>query len=178
MDLKAVEGTKSEYQQASRAIFYLLALLERFPSMIRSYLPQFGTLKKYCVVLENLHLDILKKRVKEKKENPQQKIYGDMLDALLEEINPNNNQSFSYEEIICDLQDILIAGHETTSYALTLVFYHLSLQPEWQERVRGECDQFGSFVSYEDATPAEMPPLKKRSESLRSLPFSRKPPTK
>jgi len=46
---------------------------------------------------------------------------------------------------------LMMAAHDTTTSTLTSMMYELARHPEWQERVRAECDAIGTDVlSYDD----------------------------
>jgi len=71
---------------------------------------------------------------------------------LLAERDPKTNKKFSVEEIIGDMQDLLLAGHETTSNTVAFVLFLLSKFPSIQTQVQEESDKFSDSPSYDDAS--------------------------
>jgi len=71
---------------------------------------------------------------------------------LLAERDPKTNKKFSVEEIIGDMQDLLLAGHETTSNTVAFVLFLLSKFPLIQTQVQEESDKFSDSPSYDDAS--------------------------
>lgn len=63
-------------------------------------------------------------------------------------------------EIIDNVIGAMIAGHDTTTVAIAAMAYELARHPEWQERVRKDCEQAiaespGQAVSFEAAAGLE-----------------------
>ena len=63
---------------------------------------------------------------------------NDLLQQLIAARDPATGEAMPDRLIIDNLVTFLVAGHETTSQALTWSLYLLALFPEWQERVREE----------------------------------------
>jgi cytochrome P450 len=63
---------------------------------------------------------------------------NDLLQQLITARDPATGEAMPDRLIIDNLVTFLVAGHETTSQALTWSLYLLALFPEWQERVRDE----------------------------------------
>ncbi len=61
-----------------------------------------------------------------------------LLQRLITARDPATGEAMPDRLIIDNLVTFLVAGHETTSQALTWSLYLLALFPEWQERVRAE----------------------------------------
>jgi len=159
LELNAIEGKQTAYEDACRRLIRTLPKLSRFPRIILKLFPPLTNgLRENMEVLIQFHNDIINRRREERK-NPSAPVDGDLLDALLDEVNPNTNQPFTKEEINADLQDILIAGHETTGYLITFALYYISLNSKWQERLQKECDGLGDRIAYENVTPQIMPCL-------------------
>ena len=59
----------------------------------------------------------------------------DFLDICLLARDENGNQALTDEEIRSQCDTFLFAGHDTTSTALSFITYHLSRNPECQEKV-------------------------------------------
>ena len=62
----------------------------------------------------------------------------DLLSHLMNAIDPETGKSMTTIDVRNNLMTFITAGHETTALALTWTFYLLSLNPEFEERVRGE----------------------------------------
>jgi cytochrome P450 len=63
---------------------------------------------------------------------------NDLLQQLVTARDPATGEAMPDRLIIDNLVTFLVAGHETTSQALTWSLYLLAMFPEWQERVREE----------------------------------------
>ena len=63
--------------------------------------------------------------------------YNDLLDMLLDS-KYEDGTSMEERQLIDEILILFIAGHETTSNALTFAFQLLALHPEWQERIYEE----------------------------------------
>jgi cytochrome P450 len=78
---------------------------------------------------------------------------NDLLQYLIDARDPATGEAMPDGLVIDNLVTFLVAGHETTSQALTWSLYLLALFPEWQERVREEVLRVvgkGARVSRED----------------------------
>jgi cytochrome P450 len=62
----------------------------------------------------------------------------DLLGRLITARDPATGEAMPDSLIVDNVVTFLVAGHETTSQALTWTLYLLALFPEWQERVREE----------------------------------------
>lgn len=78
---------------------------------------------------------ILKDIVKARRESLEKQ--GDLLDMLLE-AQYDDGSFMEEEQLIDEILILFIAGHETTSNALTFIFQLLAKHPEWQERIHQE----------------------------------------
>ena len=65
---------------------------------------------------------------------------ADLLQLMLTAHESDGVKKLSNEEISASAVTFLIAGHETTSVALTSVVYHLAMNPDIQEKLRGEIE--------------------------------------
>ncbi|TBW30153.1 cytochrome P450 [Gramella sp. KN1008] len=80
---------------------------------------------------------ILKGIVNERKASS--KRYGDLLDMLLE-AKYDDGSFMDDEQLIDEILILFVAGHETTSNALSFISQLLAHHPEWQQRILGECN--------------------------------------
>ncbi|MDD2781610.1 cytochrome P450 [Sulfuricurvum sp.] len=62
----------------------------------------------------------------------------DILASLLQAVDADNGERFSFEEILDQVAMLFLAGHETSASALTWAIYLLSLYPDIQERAYQE----------------------------------------
>ncbi|MGZ5850798.1 MAG: cytochrome P450 [Methyloceanibacter sp.] len=76
----------------------------------------------------------------------------ELLQRLVSARDPATGAAMPDDLIVDNVVTFLIAGHETTSQALTWSLYLLALLPEWQERVREEVTDVagGGGVARED----------------------------
>ncbi len=66
-----------------------------------------------------------------------------MLDATIDNICPSRkNRSLSNAEITSHAITFLLAGYDTTANTLTYASYLLALNPDIQQRLQEEIDQF------------------------------------
>jgi len=81
----------------------------------------------------------------------------DLLGRLVVALDEETGAGLSAEEVRNEVLTIFVAGHETTAAATTFVWYALSQQPEWEEKLHAELDQvLGGRVP----TDADLPRLK------------------
>ncbi|AZM57176.1 cytochrome P450 [Streptomyces sp. WAC 01529] len=66
---------------------------------------------------------------------------GDLLDRMLEVAHPETGERLSPENIRRQVITFLVAGHETTSGALSFALHYLSRSPEVLSRARAEVDE-------------------------------------
>lgn len=62
----------------------------------------------------------------------------DILASLLQAVDADSGERFSFEEILDQVAMLFLAGHETSASALTWAIYLLSLYPDIQERAYQE----------------------------------------
>ena len=73
----------------------------------------------------------------------------DML-SLLCRAEDEDGSRFSDDEIVDHMIFLMMAAHDTTTSTLTSLIYELAKHPEWQERVRRECQALGeAHLPYE-----------------------------
>jgi unspecific monooxygenase len=66
---------------------------------------------------------------------------GDLLDRMLEVAHPETGERLSPQNVRRQVITFLVAGHETTSGALSFALHHLARHPEVAARARAEVDQ-------------------------------------
>ncbi|MCF1592022.1 cytochrome P450 [Streptomyces muensis] len=66
---------------------------------------------------------------------------GDLLGRMLETAHPETGERLSPENVRRQVITFLVAGHETTSGALSFALHYLSRHPEVAERARAEVDR-------------------------------------
>lgn len=62
----------------------------------------------------------------------------DILASLLDAVDPNTGQGFSFDELVDQVAMLFLAGHETSASALAWSLYLISMSPEIQERMHAE----------------------------------------
>ncbi|MFI6380777.1 cytochrome P450 [Streptomyces sp. NPDC050658] len=72
---------------------------------------------------------------------------GDLLDRMLEVAHPETGERLSAENIRRQVITFLIAGHETTSGALSFALHYLSRSPEVLARAQAEVDEVWGDVA-------------------------------
>lgn len=65
---------------------------------------------------------------------------GDLLDRMLDTVHPGTGERLSAENVRRQVITFLVAGHETTSGALSFALHHLSRHPAVAARARAEVD--------------------------------------
>ncbi|MDI1456718.1 cytochrome P450 [Streptomyces sp. ATE26] len=66
---------------------------------------------------------------------------GDLLDRMLDTSHPETGRRLSAENVRKQVITFLVAGHETTSGALSFALYYLARHPEVAARARAEVDR-------------------------------------
>ncbi|MFE2280717.1 cytochrome P450 [Streptomyces sp. NPDC059454] len=66
---------------------------------------------------------------------------GDLLDRMLETAHPKTGERLSPENVRRQVITFLVAGHETTSGALSFALHHLSRHPGVADRARAEVER-------------------------------------
>jgi unspecific monooxygenase len=66
---------------------------------------------------------------------------GDLLDRMLDTAHPVTGERLSSENVRRQVITFLVAGHETTSGALSFALHYLSRHPEVADRARAEVDR-------------------------------------
>ncbi|MFI9155776.1 cytochrome P450 [Streptomyces sp. NPDC053367] len=66
---------------------------------------------------------------------------GDLLDRMLDTAHPGTGERLSAENVRRQVITFLVAGHETTSGALSFALHYLALHPRIADRARAEVDR-------------------------------------
>jgi cytochrome P450 len=81
----------------------------------------------------------------------------DLLGRLVAALDEETGAGLSTEEVRNEVLTIFVAGHETTASAMTFVWYALSQQPQWEEKLHAELDE---VLGGRAPTDADLPNLK------------------
>ncbi len=96
-----------------------------------------GKIEKYLKLTRESR-QILQKIVNERRNSGER--FDDLLDMLLEARYDDGN-AMDDEQLIDEILVLFIAGHETTSNALSFISQLLAFHPEWQEKIYEESQQ-------------------------------------
>lgn len=65
----------------------------------------------------------------------------DILSSILQAVDPDTGERFSFKEIVDQVAMLFLAGHETSASALTWSLYLLALYPDVQEKMHAEVEE-------------------------------------
>ena len=82
--------------------------------------------------------------IKEKRANPTEDVISDLVHADLSE--EGDNRKMEYEELLSILQQLLVAGNETTAHTLTAGLYYLLQNPEQMSALKEDPSLVNNFV--------------------------------
>ena len=82
--------------------------------------------------------------IEEKRANPTEDVISDLVHADLSE--EGDNRKMEYEELLSILQQLLVAGNETTAHTLTAGLYYLLKNPEQMEALINDPSLVDNFV--------------------------------
>jgi len=82
--------------------------------------------------------------IEEKRANPTEDVISDLVHADLSE--EGDNRKMEYDELLSILQQLLVAGNETTAHTLTAGLYYLLKHPEQMEALRADPSLVDNFV--------------------------------
>ncbi|KAL2843139.1 cytochrome P450 [Aspergillus pseudoustus] len=106
------------------------------PKILRSFLCRTRREYKYDIrLMRQTCVDLIDRRKKDDSE------HEDLLDSLLNGVDPTTGDRLSEESCIDNLITLLIAGHETTAGLLAFVFYYLAKYPHVQRKAHEEVDR-------------------------------------
>jgi len=100
--------------------------MTRFPLKTKL---MFGTNRKHTSNIEYMH-EVGAKIVQTRKKDPNKDKYKDLLNVMLNGIDPVTGEGLSDDNIKNQMITFLIAGHETTSGLLTFAIYELLNNPD------------------------------------------------
>jgi cytochrome P450 family 3 subfamily A len=144
VDLGGVNGQQTLYQQL---LYRFLDGLVQFSR--RPYITRFFFYKQWRQWLQDrdslneINLQLVRQR--REQESAGASSFNDFLSIL---IDPQHH--FTDQEISMDIQDLLAAGHETTSNSIAFALWLLAHNPAAQDQLHQEAQQFPSDLKYED----------------------------
>ncbi len=95
----------------------------------------------------------------------------DLLARLARAADPESGQAMADDNLVDNLVAFLMAGYDTTAFALTWTLYLISQSPEWEERMRREVERVAGDGPVTAAHVAELATVQQvLNESLRLFP--------
>ncbi|MEM8936637.1 MAG: cytochrome P450 [Pseudomonadota bacterium] len=82
--------------------------------------------------------------IEEKRANPTEDVISDLVHADLSE--EGDDRKMTYEELLSILQQLLVAGNETTAHTLTAGLYFLLTNPDQMDRLRADPSLVDNFI--------------------------------
>ncbi|MEM6625952.1 MAG: cytochrome P450 [Pseudomonadota bacterium] len=82
--------------------------------------------------------------IEEKRANPTDDVISDLVHADLSE--EGDERKMTYEELLSILQQLLVAGNETTAHTLTAGIYYLIQHPEQMQKLQDDPSLIENFV--------------------------------
>jgi len=157
-DFKAMDGRIDKYYEAykhlftltpSRILYFMMPWLDRV-----SFLPQTRKLLNSIDKLDELFKHMLKNHQEVAPDGSKDIMY-EMLAALK---SSEDNVHLSERELMANMFVLFVAGHETTSTALSWVIYELAKNPQIQQRVYQEIqEKLGNNTpAFEDLNKLEL----------------------
>jgi cytochrome P450 len=92
--------------------------------------------------------DVIARRYKEQSSSAPP-AYHDILEGIMEAVDPIAGDKFSYEEMVDQICMLFLAGHETTASALTWSLYLISQCSEMQQAMLQEVEQVAPQRAFE-----------------------------
>ncbi len=83
-------------------------------------------------------------RIEEKRARPTEDVISDLVHATLAE--EGDPRPMNHSELISIIQQLLVAGNETTAHTLTAAMHHLTADPALRDRLIGDPDLIPGFV--------------------------------
>ncbi len=123
--------------------------MDRFHAWSEAFVVQLGGVADKAARLDAAHKVVAFQRyfvdkIEEKRAKPTDDIISDLVHAdLSEEGDP---RKMDYSELLSILQQLLVAGNETTAHTLTAGLYYLISHPDQLARVRTDPELIGGLV--------------------------------
>lgn len=156
----------SDLTGAAAAVAPALATaLESFEKIIRN--PMFALVDNYSSWptpnrlrargAEKVLRDVVDGLITDRRRNPQHDGQQDLLDMLLAARDQDSGEAMPEQQVRDELMTFMLAGHETTSNALSWTLMLLSQHPDARERLESEVDEAlsGRGATAEDASKLE-----------------------
>ena len=83
-------------------------------------------------------------RIEEKRANPSEDVISDLVHATLAE--EGDPRVMTHAELLSIIQQLLVAGNETTAHTLTAGMYHLAQNAELRDKLIGDPEAIPTFV--------------------------------
>jgi cytochrome P450 len=127
--------------EADRMNRAFIDTVEASLALIRKPVPPFAMWRG--VRARGWLVDLMRGKLADKRASEQPDLFSQLCHARDED-----GERFSDEEVVNHMIFLMMAAHDTTTSALTTMFYCLALAPEWQDRLRAEAlalapDQLG-----------------------------------
>ncbi len=107
-------------------------------SMSRIRLPIPGLEFQRGLAAREFMVKFIGDRIPEKRAGETPDIFARLTRARTEE-----GVQFTDQQVIDHMSFLMMAAHDTTTSTLSSIFYELARHPEWQERARAECKDYG-----------------------------------
>lgn len=95
--------------------------------------PTYKRLQRSQEFLEHAAIDLVTQKLTFYQEDPPDESNRSLLDGYL------RNSNLNLQDIVGMAADLLLAGMDTTSYATAFLLYHISSNPDVQEKIYEEC---------------------------------------
>jgi len=130
--------------------------------------------KKYFNALTEKEKGVVRYYINKRRNDPERESKKDILSILLKAHDDQTGQNITNEELEDNLRVFISAGFETTAHTLVWFLYHLSIYPEYQQKLQKEVDSILGSNMF--PTAEQLPELKLLScfinESIRLLPVA------
>jgi len=120
------------------------SLNARTLSFISRMIPGHPTKKKSAIARDRIFVflrELISKKRQELETNPETRSKKDVSTLMLLSKDPQTGKSLPDENIVSQALTFLVAGHDSTSTALTSLLYNLSANPEIEAKVLQEIDE-------------------------------------
>ncbi|KAK3594423.1 hypothetical protein CHS0354_037448 [Potamilus streckersoni] len=157
------QGDIQAYMKAVHAVKDTVEYRNRYPILYPDflfYLTKRGReFSKYCKFLHDFADDVINIRKKTlEKEGVSSKKYLDFVDVLLTS-KPKTGEGLSSVEMRDQVNNLLSAGHDSTSSAISWILYSIAEHQEVQKKVRAEVDSVLAGRQTDDLRWEDLPRL-------------------